>query len=103
MYKVIRFFTDLQDNDYPYSEGDIFPRDGLSVSKERLAELSSAKNKQGERLIELVKEEGKPTKTEINRMPVSELRKMATDSGVGNAEAMTGSELKGYLINRMGL
>ena len=49
MYKVIRFFTDLQDNDYPYNEGDIFPRDGLSVSKERLVELSSTNNKQRER------------------------------------------------------
>ena len=103
MYKVIRFFTDLQDNGYPYNEGDIFPRDGLSVSKERLVELSSTNNKQRERLIELVVDEGKLTKTEINRMPVSDLRKMASDSGVENAEAMTGSELKTYLIHLMGL
>ena len=54
MYKVIKFFTDLQDNNFPYKAGDIFPRPALKVSKERLAELSSSENKQGEPLIMLI-------------------------------------------------
>lgn len=56
MYKVIKFFTDLQDNNYPYTEGDTFPRVGLSVSESRLAELSGSDNLQGVPLIQIVEE-----------------------------------------------
>lgn len=63
MYKVIKFFTDLHDNDYPYSVGDVFPRAGVEVGEGRLAELAGSDNKQGEPLIALVKEEPKKTAT----------------------------------------
>lgn len=63
MYKVIKYFTDLHDNDYPYSVGDIFPRSGLSVTDERLAELAGSNNKQGVPLIKLVKEAPKKAST----------------------------------------
>ena len=56
MFKVIKFFTDLQDGNYPYEVGDTFPRKGLEVAEERLAELSGSENKQGEPLIKEVKE-----------------------------------------------
>ena len=52
MYRVIRFFTDLHDGDHPYNVGDPFPRQGVKVTKERLAELSGSSNKQGTPLIE---------------------------------------------------
>lgn len=52
MYKVIKFFTDLQDNDHPYDVGEPFPREGVEVSEERFAELLGSKNKRGEPLIE---------------------------------------------------
>lgn len=55
-YRVIKYFTDLQDNDYAYNAGDTFPRKGKKVSDERIAELSSAKNKRGIPLIEAVKD-----------------------------------------------
>jgi len=42
MYEVIHYFTDLQDNEYPYNVGDIFPRDGLAVSEKRIKELSGS-------------------------------------------------------------
>lgn len=51
MYKVIKFFVDLQDNNHSYNEGDIYPRNGLEVSNERIAELTGSDNKQGEPLI----------------------------------------------------
>lgn len=52
MYKVIKFFVDLQDNNHhSYNEGDIYPRNGLEVSDERIAELAGSDNKQGEPLI----------------------------------------------------
>ena len=103
MYKVIRYFTDLQDNNYPYHEGNIFPRDGLTVSKKRIAELSGNNNKQKRPLIELVKAEKKMTKTDINRMSTEDLRQIALNTGIENAENMTGKELKEYLISVFGL
>lgn len=59
MYKVIKFFHDLQDNNYEYKIGDTFPRKGLKVSDERLAELASNANKQGCPLIEKVEKKAK--------------------------------------------
>ena len=56
MFKVIKFFTDLQDGNNPYEVGDTFPRKGLEVAEERLAELSGSENKQGEPLMKEVKE-----------------------------------------------
>lgn len=56
MYKVISFFTDLQDFNHPYKVGDVFPRQGMNVSEERLKELAGSKNKQGKPLIEKIEE-----------------------------------------------
>ena len=57
MYKTIVFFTDLQDNNHAYNVGDEFPRKGMKVTKKRINELASGKNKRGIPLIEEVKEE----------------------------------------------
>ncbi len=63
MYKVIKFFTDLQDNNFPYEVGDTFPRKGLEVTEERLAELSGCDNLQKQPLIEKAAEpDKKPAK-----------------------------------------
>ena len=56
MYKVIKHFIDLHDNDHSYNEGDIFPREGVDVSEERIKELAGSDNKQHTPLIELVEE-----------------------------------------------
>lgn len=45
----------------------------------------------------------KHTKTEINRMPASELKTLAKSYDVENAEDMTGGELKKALIEKLGL
>ena len=62
MYKVIKYFTDLQDKDHEYNVGDTFPRKGLKVTQERLAELAGPNNKQGCPLIELVEDAKKAKK-----------------------------------------
>ena len=62
MYKVIKYFTDLQDNNYAYYVGDTFPRNGVEVGAERIAELSSDKNLQGVPLIEEIEEKPKRTR-----------------------------------------
>ena len=59
-YEVIRYFRDAQDNGYVYHEGDIFPREGLEVSAERLAELAGTKNRRGISLIEEIIDEPLP-------------------------------------------
>lgn len=59
-YEVIRYFNDLQDNGYLYTEGDIFPREGISVSAARIKELSGSKNLQNTPLIRAVKENYAP-------------------------------------------
>ena len=55
-YVVLRYFTDLQDNNHIYHTGDSFPRVGFEVSEERLKELSTKKNLRGIPLIEKIEE-----------------------------------------------
>ena len=55
MYKVIEYFTDLQDDNFAYNVGDAFPREGKKVSAERLTELSTSANLRGVPLIEEVR------------------------------------------------
>lgn len=43
------------------------------------------------------------TRTDINRMPVAQLRQMAKNTGVEGADDMSGAELKEYLISVLGL
>lgn len=57
MYRVIRYFEDLQDGNRAYKVGDTYPREGLSPTDERIAELSGSRNRQGKPLIEAIPEE----------------------------------------------
>lgn len=65
MYKVLAKFTDLQDNKFAYKAGDIFPREGLKVSADRIKELSTSANRRGIPLIEKIEEPKKPEKVEV--------------------------------------
>ena len=67
MYKVIKYFTDTQDNNYAYDPTDpsrnTYPRKGLNVLQSRINELASSKNRQGVPLIEEIPDvEEKPKK-----------------------------------------
>ena len=62
MYKVIKSFADLQDNNYAYYVGDTFPRNGVEAGAERVAELASNKNRLGVPLIEEITEKPKRTR-----------------------------------------
>ena len=44
MYRVIAKFADAQDENRIYEVGEEYPRKGLKVSKDRLAELASVNN-----------------------------------------------------------
>lgn len=56
-YKVISRFTDLQDNNRTYNEGETYPRDGFKPTEERCAELSGFNNNAGRPLIVAVVEQ----------------------------------------------
>jgi len=61
-YRVIKIFTDRTDREHLYRVGDPYPRIGLEVTDERIAELSGYENRLHEPLIEKV-EGPKPKKT----------------------------------------
>lgn len=110
-YKVIHYFTDLQDFNHPYNVGDVFPRIGMNVTEDRLKELSSNKNKQGKPLIEKIDDEVEQndeekktyTKREISRMPLSELKELAKLEGLFGVDEMTGADIKKILIEKFNL
>lgn len=77
MYKVIKFFNDLQDSCHPYNVGDVYPREGAETTDERIAELSGSDNKQGKPLIEKVEE-----KTNLEDMKLAELQAYAKEKGI---------------------
>lgn len=77
MYKVIAYFTDLQDKNHEYNVGDIYPREGLEVKPERIAELSGNDNKQRKPLIAKAE-----TETDIEKMKVAELQAYAKEKGI---------------------
>ena len=62
MYKVIKKFRDMQDGFYAYSVGETFPHNGVDVDAERIAELTSDKNRLGVPLIEEIAEKPKRTR-----------------------------------------
>ena len=78
MYRVVKFFTDLQDGDHPYHVGEAFPRDGVEVTEERIKELSGRENRQGVPLIEYAGEQDSEQETES---PVDECENGADESG----------------------
>ena len=118
-YEVIRYFTDAQDNDYAYREGDIYPREGHSVSDLRIKDLMSGNNFQRIPLIKrVVKAKGRPKKTEvvqevnngevgwtvedINSMPFMKLKSIAKQNGV-EVEERKASDIREDLIKKLGL
>lgn len=64
MYQVIKYFTDIQDGHHPYNVGDSYPREGVEVTPERITELSTSRNKQGEPLIKIVEEQAEEAQVE---------------------------------------
>lgn len=82
MYKVIKHFIDLHDNDHSYNEGDIFPREGVDVSEERLKELAGSDNKQHTPLIELVEEDPDNTAGADTAKKTSKARKKKPENKV---------------------
>ncbi len=114
-YKVIRYFTDAQDNEYAYHEGDTYPREGLSVSEQRIKDLLSGNNFQRVALIapdlqaKVVKkeveepkneEDVKWTEEEILKMPFMKLKSIAKQHGVETKDREA-SDIRSELIEKL--
>ena len=54
MYIVVNKFKDLEDNDYLYKIGNVYPHEKREVSEERIKELSTKNNKLKKVLIKEV-------------------------------------------------
>jgi hypothetical protein len=52
IYKVVKYFEDLQDGGHPYNVGDTYPREGFEPTEVRIKELSTPFNLQKTILIE---------------------------------------------------
>ena len=74
-YKVINFFTDLQDGNFAYEVGATFPRKGLEVSEARIAELLGSNNLQKKPLIAAFDE----TETAVDEKPKKAKSKKSAD------------------------
>lgn len=115
-YVVTRYFTDAQDNEYAYHEGDIYPREGLTVSEARINDLMSGNNFQRIALIKKVEKVEKPIKKhekkedenteviwtadDINKMPFMKLKSVAKQNGI-DVEDMKAAEIKEELIKKL--
>ncbi len=51
-YRVLIDFKDLCDGEYLYREGDVYPREGSTPTKERIEYLKSDKNNFKQPIIE---------------------------------------------------
>ena len=67
-YKVIKHFTDMQDNNFAYQVGDEYPRKGMSVLPSRIKELAGKKNRQGCPLIEEIPDKVEEPKKENKKL-----------------------------------
>ena len=93
MYKVVKMFDDLQDGKstktgavyHRYNVGDLYPREGVDPSPERIAELASANNRRGMPLIEpLIVPEEEPFGEEapLDSLKKAELAEIAEGMGI---------------------
>lgn len=82
MFRVLKLFTDLQDNGHKYEVGDEYPRLGLEPSLARIEELKGPNNKQGVPLIEEVPDLEADKEEEAEEKP-AEPKKSAAKKGSG--------------------
>lgn len=87
IYLVIKYFKDKENNAHPYHVGDVFPH--KEVSKERLEELETNKNRRNEPLIE---------EKQLDKCKKDELIEIAKKLDI----ELTGEETKKEIIEMIG-
>lgn len=71
-YIATVYFTDLQDNNFEYHAGDIYPRQGYEPTAERIAELSSDANKRKRPVIAAIEEDKQEDIPDAPEVPEAE-------------------------------
>lgn len=101
-YSVIRAFFDVQDGEYGYHVGDVFPREGYAPSQERLDSLLSANNAGHQPFIVEVDENVEEVNEEVTEVPEMpdlilltnpELAKLAEEKGLEVPKKATKAQL----------
>lgn len=90
MYKVVKAFTDLNDNNHVYLAGDEYPRKDVKPSAKRIDELCSKFNKRGEVLIEEVVEK----KAEPEAVEKAEVLKKKKDAKPAKKKSAKKEDIK---------
>jgi arginine utilization protein RocB len=93
MYITIKLFTDLQDDNWLYNVGDVYPRKGLNVTESRIKELSSANNRQGKPLIKLIEEPKEEPKKDLSNLNKVQLMEIAKEKGLNVKQSMNKATL----------
>lgn len=93
MYITIKLFTDLQDDNWLYNVGDVYPRKGLNVTESRIKELSSANNRQGKPLIKLIEEPKEEPKRDLSNLNKVQLMEIAKEKGLNVKQSMNKATL----------
>lgn len=88
-------------------KGEYYPAGAevpMTDEKSVIGETKEEMTEDSEEEIEEAKEAGEQwTKTKVNRMAADELRKLAVENGIVNAEEISGADLKKMLIEKFGL
>lgn len=96
MYRVLHKFRDLQDKNYIYNEGDIYPRKGLRPGAERIEELESGKNRRNISLIEYIPEDIEDEEAaEVSESTEIKPKTTKRKGCVKNAESNTDGDMQG--------
>ena len=83
---VVYPFADLHDKKYKYETGDMFPRQGLEVSEDRIKELAGTDNKIGVPLIKVLPEESEPKEEKETKKKNSKRKNKDADRTVQRTE-----------------
>ena len=89
--KVIRPFVDLQDDNYSYLVGDVYPREGYNPEKKRIDSLASTNNSAGYAFLE---KEGRFVESKpLEKLTVKELTELVHEKGLEVPEKVKKNDL----------
>lgn len=97
----MKFPYHVRHNGIDYAPNTEVPMD--KVSAEVVEEVVKEVVEKETSSEEVIEDAPKYSKTEINRMPIDELKKLAKAEGFDDADAMNGSDIKKALIEKFGL
>ena len=62
-YEVLEYFTDLQDGNYEYKVGDVYPHAGYTPTEKRINDLASDNNVRNHPIIKAISDKTETLET----------------------------------------